>query len=102
VIISNGIETTGLHEKVAIKFCMLIGSNPAWILLGILSITGFLSLWISNAAVASMILPVTVSIAKQLVILDNLSQPIVHHSSHKHNSRNAVAGDHQMIKQDYF
>jgi di/tricarboxylate transporter len=85
-----------LHEKLAIKFCLLIGSNPAWILLGIISITGFLSLWISNAAVASMILPVTVSIAKQLVILENTGNqpsPIQQHSAGiRTKSRNAVGG----------
>ena len=58
VIISIGIETSGLHEKLALRACMIIGSDPKWIMLGILCITGFLSLWISNAAVASIILPI--------------------------------------------
>ncbi len=55
----------------ALKFCMFIGSNPKWILLGLLSINGFLSIWVSNAAVASMMLPISVSIARQLVELDS-------------------------------
>ncbi|CAF0823698.1 unnamed protein product [Brachionus calyciflorus] len=70
LIIGLGIETTGLHEKLALRICMSVGSEPKWILLGIMSATGFLSVWISNTATASMILPIVVSLVKQLVILD--------------------------------
>lgn len=70
LIIGIGIETTGLHQKIALKVCMKIGHEPKWILLGIMSVTGFLSIWISNTATTSMILPIVVSIVKQLVRLD--------------------------------
>ena len=70
LIIGLGIETTGLHEKLALRICMSVGSEPKWILLGIMSATGFLSIWISNTATSSMILPIVVSLVKQLVKLD--------------------------------
>jgi di/tricarboxylate transporter len=40
------------------------------LLLGIMSVTGFLSLWISNVASASMMLPITIAIVKQISKLD--------------------------------
>lgn len=70
VVIGLGIETTGLHQKIALTVCMLVGSDPKWILLGIMSVTAFLSIWISNTACATMILPIVLSIVKEVVNLD--------------------------------
>lgn len=69
--ISLGINTSRLHEKLALKICMITGSDPKWILLSIMSVTCFLSLWISNSTTTSMILPIAISLAKQLVKLDS-------------------------------
>lgn len=74
LVISLSIRTTKLHEKIALKICMVIGSDPKWLLLGIMSVTGFLSLWISNSTATSMILPLSISIVKEIVNLD----PIYH------------------------
>ena len=38
------------------------------LLLGMMSITGFISLWISNTATTSMMLPIVVEVARQLII----------------------------------
>jgi di/tricarboxylate transporter len=35
-----------------------------------MSVTGFLSVWISNTATTSMILPIVISIVKQIVRID--------------------------------
>ena len=78
MIITNGIETSGLHQKLALRVCMLIGSNPKWILLGLLFTNGFLSIWVSNAAVASMMMPITISIARQLVEMDPFYSTAAH------------------------
>lgn len=48
------IENTNLHQRIALKVIMFFGSNPKWLLLGIMSVTAFLSLWVSNTAAASM------------------------------------------------
>lgn len=57
-------------------------------MLGILSVTGFLSLWISNAAVASMILPIVISIVRQLVIIDRTNKRVA-------KKINAISGKFQ-------
>ena len=67
LVMAMAIEKTGLHQRIAIKAIMLFGSDPKWLLLGIMMISGFLSLWISNAASASMMLPITIEIVKQLI-----------------------------------
>ncbi len=45
---------------------MLFGSDPKWLLLGIMMVTGFLSLWIQNTAAASMMLPIVAALVKQV------------------------------------
>ena len=67
MVIAIGIKTSGLHEKLALKICMIIGSEPKRLLLGIMCVTGFISLWISNSTTTSMILPISLSLAKLLV-----------------------------------
>lgn len=80
--ISLSIKITKLHEKVALKICMIIGSDPKWLLLGIMSATAFLSLWVSNTTTTSMILPISMSIVKEIVKLD----PRYHGINKKNNS----------------
>lgn len=67
LVMAMAIEKTGLHQRIAIKAIMFFGSDPKWLLLGIMAISGFLSLWISNTASASMMLPITIEIVKQLI-----------------------------------
>ena len=55
---ANAIEITGLHERVSLNVLLRFGSNPKWLLLGFMSITAFISLWISNSASCSMMLPI--------------------------------------------
>jgi hypothetical protein len=49
---------------------ILIVFNCLRLLLGVMSITGFLSLWISNVASASMMLPIIMAMVIQLAELD--------------------------------
>jgi len=30
IVVGIGIETSGLHEKLALKVCILSGSDPKW------------------------------------------------------------------------
>jgi sodium-dependent dicarboxylate transporter 2/3/5 len=57
LVMANAIEISGLHERISLKVLLLFGSNPKWLLLGFMSVTAFMSMWISNAAACSMMLP---------------------------------------------
>mgnify|MGYP001810313646 CR=1 FL=1 len=65
--VAIGIESSGLHEKLALKIIMLFGSDPKWLMLGVMCVTSFLSLWIQNPAVASMMLRFVMALVKQVI-----------------------------------
>ena len=48
--------------------CNVLSYSLFRLLLGIMYVTGFLSLWISNTAATSMMLPISVALAKQLTL----------------------------------
>ncbi|KAK3775806.1 hypothetical protein RRG08_047992 [Elysia crispata] len=45
---------------------MLIGSEPRWLMLGLMLATWVLSMWISNMATAAMMIPITEAVLQQL------------------------------------
>jgi sodium-dependent dicarboxylate transporter 2/3/5 len=61
-IIALAIEKWNLHRRVALGIIALIGSRPRQIVLGFMSATAFLSMWISNTATTMMMLPIAMSV----------------------------------------
>ena len=54
-------------------------------MLGIMYVTGFLSLWIQNTAAASMMLPIVIALVKQLSKYNKAySEEPNHHLNHNH------------------
>lgn len=68
LIMAAAIEKTGLHQKMALKIIMFFGSDPKWLMLGIMYVTGFLSLWISNTAATALMLPIVTALVKKVAI----------------------------------
>lgn len=54
-IIAYGIEKWMLHERIALKILMKVGSRPANILMGVMITTFLISMWISNTATVMML-----------------------------------------------
>ena len=71
LVMAKSIELSGLHERISLKILLLFGSNPKWLMLGFMSITAFMSLWISNSAACSMMLPMITAVVNQLVLNDD-------------------------------
>merc|ERR1711899_278464 len=64
LILAMAVEQSGLHQRVALKIMMMIGTNPRNLLLGSMLTTGFLSMWISNTATTAMLIPIVDAIAQ--------------------------------------
>tara|TARA_B100000949_G_scaffold235613_1_gene260460 strand:+ start:2545 stop:3984 length:1440 start_codon:yes stop_codon:yes gene_type:complete len=60
------MERWNLHKRIALQIIRAIGTNMYTIVLGFMVATAFLSMWISNTATTVMVLPMAVSIVKQM------------------------------------
>ncbi|NJP38008.1 SLC13 family permease [Alkalicoccus luteus] len=60
--IALAIEKWNLHKRIAMSIIAMVGSDSSRIILGVLLATALLSMWISNAATALMMLPIALAL----------------------------------------
>lgn len=62
-LLSKAMESSGAHRRIALLMVKLFGGdNPRRLVLGFMSASALLSMWISNTATALMLLPVALAI----------------------------------------
>lgn len=64
--IAMAMQRWELHKRIALRIVAFMGSSPRKIILGFMTATAFLSLWISNTATTMMMLPVGVAVVMHL------------------------------------
>lgn len=55
-----------LHKRIALNIMKIAGTSPRRLILGFMIATGFLSMWISNTATTMMMVPIGISVIKQI------------------------------------
>lgn len=65
-ILAKALEKHALHIQISKKIIALFGSSAKRIVLGFMTATAFLSMWISNTATVLMVLPMALSVLKAL------------------------------------
>ena len=62
ILIANGLQRSCLHKRIALKIICLAGTRQSALIAGFLIASAFLSMWVSNTAVALMMLPIAISV----------------------------------------
>ncbi|RVE70924.1 hypothetical protein OJAV_G00069390 [Oryzias javanicus] len=66
LVMASSIEEWGLHQRIALKVLSIVGVKPAWLILGMMLTSSFLSMWLSNTATTAMMLPIANAILESL------------------------------------
>jgi len=61
-MIALSMERWGLHKRIALRIITLFGGSPVSIIIGFMTASAFLSMWISNTATTIMMLPIALAI----------------------------------------
>uniref|UniRef100_A0A1B0AI83 Citrate transporter-like domain-containing protein n=1 Tax=Glossina pallidipes TaxID=7398 RepID=A0A1B0AI83_GLOPL len=66
LIIALSVEYCNLHKRLALKTILIVGCSPRRLYLGVIIITTFISMWISNSATTAMMCPIIKAILEEL------------------------------------
>lgn len=64
--IAAAMQRSGLHKRIALSIVHAVGTRPHRLVLGFMLATAFLSMWISNTATATMMLPIALAVGEML------------------------------------
>lgn len=74
-MIALSMEKWNLHRRIALNIILMIGCGPKRIILGFMTATAFLSMWISNTATTMMMVPIGLAVIQQFAALLTSSPP---------------------------
>ncbi|KAL4223677.1 hypothetical protein ACF0H5_017145 [Mactra antiquata] len=66
LIIAVALEKSGLHIRISLCVMKIVGAQPLFLMAGLMFTTWFLSMWISNTAATSMMIPIIQAIMKNM------------------------------------
>ena len=72
MMVAIAVEHCELHQRIALKFLLLIGTSPRLLMLGFMLPTTFLSMWISNTATTAMMVPIVNAVMAELNSKNNI------------------------------
>ncbi|XP_030562424.1 protein I'm not dead yet 2-like isoform X1 [Drosophila novamexicana] len=66
LIVALAVEYSNLHQRIALGTILLVGCSPRRLHLGLVAVTCFISLWISNSAATAMMCPIVKAVLMEM------------------------------------
>ncbi|KAH8344368.1 hypothetical protein KR084_010257 [Drosophila pseudotakahashii] len=66
LIVALGIEYCNLHTRIALRVIRIVGGSPRRLFVGLVSVSVFMGLWISNSAGTAMMCPIVKAIITEM------------------------------------
>jgi len=102
LIMAIAVEHCGLHNRVALKIIMMVGTSQARLMLGFMFTTMFLSMWISNTATTAMMLPIVDAVAEAINQKEPLKEKRGQASESEHKDAEGTDSLHESEQEDEF
>uniref|UniRef100_A0A4W6DUK6 Solute carrier family 13 member 1 n=1 Tax=Lates calcarifer TaxID=8187 RepID=A0A4W6DUK6_LATCA len=64
---ATSIEKWGLHRRIALRLVTMVGVNPAWLMLGFMTVCAFLSMWVQNTSAVTMVMPIVEAVLQHIL-----------------------------------
>jgi sodium-dependent dicarboxylate transporter 2/3/5 len=64
-VLARGMQKYAIDRLVAHEILMRVGDRPRIFMLGLMGVTAFLSMWMSNTAAAAIMIPIAIIVLKQ-------------------------------------
>jgi solute carrier family 13 (sodium-dependent dicarboxylate transporter), member 2/3/5 len=74
-MIAIAMQKWNLHKRIALHALRLFGTRPNQVVLGVMVVTAFLSMWVSNTATTLMMLPIGLSVLALVTGRDAVEDP---------------------------
>lgn len=78
-VLAVALQKHGLDKKIAYAFIQKFGATPKRFMLGVMILTAFFSMWMTNTATTATILPIAIAalVASKLKRTDNYSKALI-------------------------
>lgn len=67
LMLVTAIDVTGLHKRVSLKILSIVGTSPFALMFSFSLVTWFSSMWISNTATVSLMMPIAENVFQTLI-----------------------------------
>lgn len=66
MMLGVAVETSNLHKRIALKSILAVGTSNRRLLLGLMLVSMFLSMWTPNVSTASIMVPIAMAVVDQI------------------------------------
>ncbi|XP_053388953.1 Na(+)/citrate cotransporter-like, partial [Mercenaria mercenaria] len=74
LIVAVALEESRLHIRISLCVMMIVGAQPIFLMAGLMATTWFLSMWISNTAATSMMIPIIEAVLQNMEDVRKMSK----------------------------